>query len=325
MSKGISFVIPNYNGIHLMERNIPSLIRAAEKSGLSHEIIIADDASTEDTAGWFIKHYPTAVLVRNVTNRGFAPTANIGIRAAKFDLLFLVNNDIFLTEDYFLPQLRYFEDKSVFGVMGRIMDEDGNRIRDAAKYPELRWNGIRSTLNYLPVEGGESKEGLQTFFLSGANALIDREKLLALGGFDESFAPFYNEDVELSLRAWRSGWKCLYEDSSICLHPLSATINTYHKKKKIRETALRNRIRMNLLHLEGMNLLAYGFSLLFKCGFSWLLLDVGFYRAFAHNVRQMRGILNRRKEFRRSGKKISLTSVIRKIRESIDTLKTRKF
>jgi GT2 family glycosyltransferase len=324
MGKGISLIIPNYNGIHLMERNIPSLIRAAEKSGLPYEIVIADDASTEETAAWLAERFPEAALVRNRTNRGFAPTANLGIRAAKFDFLFLVNNDISLTPEYFLPQLRHFEDKTVFGVMGRIMDEDGKRIRDAAKFPELRWNGIRATLNYRLAEG-EHPKVLQTFFLSGANALMDREKVLALGGFDESFAPFYNEDVELSLRAWRSGWKCLYEDSSVCFHPVSATINTYHKRKKIRETALRNRIHMNLLHLDGIFLLAYGFSLLFKFFFSWLLLDAGFYRAFIHNLRQRKEIAEKREAFNGRGEKISLPSIIGMIRKHAGHFRTIKF
>ena len=94
------------------------------------------------------------------------------------------------------------------------------------------------------------KHGLPTLFLSGANALIDREKLERGGYFSELFSPFYGEDVELGIRAWRLGWRCYYEPRAICYHSLGATISKFHKQEEVRLSSTRNRILLNRLHLE---------------------------------------------------------------------------
>ena len=60
------------------------------------------------------------------------------------------------------------------------------------------------------------KEGLYTMYLSGANAFMDKEKFMLIGKLDEIFSPFYVEDFELSLRAWRLGFTCYYDYESVC-------------------------------------------------------------------------------------------------------------
>jgi GT2 family glycosyltransferase len=87
-------------------------------------------------------------------------------------------------------------------------------------------------------------------YLSGANALVSREKLIALGGFNEIFAPFYSEDFELSLRTWRSGWKCYYEHNAICRHRTSTTIKQKSSKIFIKKIYNRNKMLLHAIHLE---------------------------------------------------------------------------
>ena len=57
--------------------------------------------------------------------------------------------------------------------------------------------------------------------------VIDTKKLKDIGGFDEIFSPFYCEDFELGLRAWRLGWKCYYDPKSYCIHDHSSTTKNY--------------------------------------------------------------------------------------------------
>jgi GT2 family glycosyltransferase len=89
-----------------------------------------------------------------------------------------------------------------------------------------------------------------TLFLSGGGALVDREKLNMLGGFDEIYAPFYYEDTDLSVRAWRLGWRCYYEHNAVCRHPASTTINKFNKKRRIWITTQRNKLIFHSLHLN---------------------------------------------------------------------------
>lgn len=255
----ISVVIPNYNGKHLLEANLPSVFSALKFAQINYEVIVIDDASTDDSIMFIQQHYPDIKLLVNESNKGFSPTINKGIFAAMHELILALNSDVQLTENYFIDQLKYFEASDTFGVMGKIVGLDGSRIQDGAKYPKTGFKGIKTTINYIPVTEVQEM-WLPSFFLSGANALMNREKLWQLGGFDEIYAPYYYEDADLGIRAWRVGWKCYFEPRSICMHAISSTIGKL-KSEKAKIIIERNRIILNHLHLMG------GQLRFFKC---WL-------------------------------------------------------
>jgi GT2 family glycosyltransferase len=255
----ISVVIPNYNGKHLLEANIPSVYTALQSTKLTYELIVVDDASTDDSVLFIKQLYPEIKLLKNDVNKGFSPTINKGIFAAKHELVLALNSDVKLTPNYFIEQLKYFEAPDTFGVMGHIIDLDSPKIQDSGKFPSISFKGIKTTYNYLP--NTEIKNTwLPSFFLSGANALMDREKLMQLNGFDEIYAPYYYEDADLGIRAWRAGWRCYVEPKSICMHATSSTISKA-KPEKVKIIAERNRIILNHIHLPN------GVLTLFKC---WL-------------------------------------------------------
>lgn len=252
MKKSISVVIPNYNGQQLLADNLPPLYAALRLADVPFEIIVSDDASTDDSVAFLRAHYPDIQVLTAETNSGFATTINRGIMAAQMELVFAMNSDIVLVGDYFTPQFRYFQLTDTFGVGGRIIGLDNDKLQDAAKYPQLGlFSGIKGTKNYcLAQEAAYSDSNLPSWFLSGANALLDREKVQRIGGFDPLFAPFYHEDVELGLRAWRLGWQLYYEHTAVCRHPNSATIATYHKRRKIQIIAGGNAIALHAIHLN---------------------------------------------------------------------------
>ena len=247
-NKGISVVIPNYNGIHLLPKILPPLFKALAFAALPYEVIISDDCSKDDSITFLQKEFPTVKLIISKENKGFSPTMNKGIFAAQFDYVFLLNSDVILEENYFIPLLRYFNRENTFGVMGRIIGWDDDIVQDAAKYPSFHGAKIKTTGNYLPETPGEN-DWLYSMYLSGANAFIDRKKLLALQGFDEIFAPFYVEDFELSVRAWRLGWKCYYEHFAVCRHKVSVTIKNKSSKKYINTIYDRNKMFLHAMHL----------------------------------------------------------------------------
>ena len=241
-------MIPNYNGIHLLPKILPALFKALAFAALSHEVIISDDCSTDDSIAFLQKEFPAIKLIINKENKGFSPTMNKGIFAARYDHVLLLNSDVILEENYFIPLLRYFDKEDTFGVMGRIIGWEDDIVQDAAKYPSFHGAKIKTTGNYLPKAVGEH-DWLYSMYLSGANAFIDRKKLWSLHGFDEIFAPFYVEDYELSLRAWRLGWKCYYEHFAICRHRVSVSIKNKNSKNYINAIYDRNKMFLHALHL----------------------------------------------------------------------------
>jgi GT2 family glycosyltransferase len=282
----ISVVIPNYNGQDLLKQNLPHLMSALKQSGMDYEIIISDDASTDNSVAFLKENYPFIYVITSQVNQGFSTTINKGIMTATCDLVLALNSDVQLSPGYFLPQLKYFEAKDTFGVMGRIIGMDNDTIQDGAKYPEKNILSVKSTLNYI-LKTPDPGIKTPSLFLSGANALVDRKKIQELGGFDEVFSPFYGEDVDLSLRAWRLGWKCYYEHEAICRHPVSATINNYHKKKYVKIISLRNKFIFHSIHLDGWRFYLYQVKIYLQLAFRAVTLQDYFYEAFKMYLKKL--------------------------------------
>lgn len=314
--KSISVVIPNFNGRQLLEENIPPLIEALKTAGVEYEIIISDDASTDQSVKFIESDYPEIILIKNGLNRGFAPTINEGIMKAQKELVLLLNSDITLDKNYFAGLNRYFDREDTFGVMGRIISEDRSKIMDGSKYPVKKGSKIKSTLNYIqsdPCHG----QWLPTMFLSGANALVNREKLVALNGFENLFAPFYGEDVDLSLRAWRKGWKCYYEHYSFCYHPLSKTIKTYNKKRKIKLISARNKYILHHFHLDGLDRKKWEIQIRFELALKLLTFKGYYFQAFKEYRKRVPEIERKIREFNAKGKSLKLNEVISEIKKNL--------
>jgi len=104
----ISVLIPNYNGRHLLEKNLPVILKACErwKKG-EWEVIIVDDASTDDSVDFLKKNYPQVKIVRHAKNQRFAAACNSGVRAAKGDIVVLLNNDVAPEVNFLEPLIAY--------------------------------------------------------------------------------------------------------------------------------------------------------------------------------------------------------------------------
>lgn len=248
--KSISVVIPNYNGRKLLEHYLPYTFEALNQANIEYELIIVDDCSKDDSVAYINKAYPNIILLQTPVNSGFSIACNMGINAAKMELILILNSDVKLSPNYFDHLWQYFNDADTFGVMGRIANMDDDGIQDAARLPKS--NGVKLKVDqFYYLDKGEKA---LTLYLSGANALVDAKKLKELGGFNPMFSPFYGEDMELSLRAWRLNWNCYYEHQAICRHELSASTKNYKTARWVKMIYFRNRYYVHALHLSGWRL-----------------------------------------------------------------------
>jgi GT2 family glycosyltransferase len=274
--KSVSVIIPNYNGRKLLEKYLPFLYRALHYSKLNFEIIIPDDASADDSKKFISENYPDIIFIEGKVNVGFGGNTNRGISKAAKDLVFLLNSDVKLTENYFECLMPYFEDEKVFGVMGALTTESDNYLQDGAKYPKWKKNQMDFTLNYESTD----KSPALSLFLSGANALIDRKKIQMIGGFDDIFNPFYFEDSELGLRSWRLGWKNYFEPRAVCYHEISSTIKKFNQRKKIKIISRRNKWFLHAIHLEGKSKSKFLNSLRINLLYRWITRDFAYYTSW---------------------------------------------
>ncbi len=324
--RGISIIIPNYNGVHLLEKYLPYTSTAIKNADVLFEVIVVDDASTDQSVHFIQTHYPQLTLIANPQNKGFSHTCNTGLCAAKYDLIFLLNSDVKLTHNYFEHQWRYFEREDTFGVMGRIIDMEGEHIQDAAR--TLNFNGFKLKTNRF-FYSENANDFVPTAYLSGANALIDAKKLRAIGGFNEIFSPFYGEDLELGLRAWRLGWKCWYDHQSICRHQMYATTSKYKSTNWVKIVYQRNRFFVHAIHLQGLDLAGWYLQIFIidllpqlLTGKFWIL------KSYQQLFQQQKAIAVSRKELeflmkKNSGKR-SITQVKAKMQELIRNMKVER-
>ena len=297
--KSVSIVIPNYNGIDLLEKYLPHTFQAIGKSGVDYEMIIVDDCSTDDSVRWVRSNYPQVTILVNCANLGFSLTCNRGIGAARKELVLLLNSDVALSEDYFEKLWHYFDHKETFGVMGRIVNTQGE-IEDAARL--LTFSGMKfKGTNFFFCE--EKEKLTPTAYLSGANALVRKEMLVKLGGFDEIFSPYYCEDVDLSFRAWRLGWKCYYEHDAICQHEVSKTIRSASSKNQRLSIVYRNKFILHSIHLNGFRLILWFLQMIFievlfrlVVGKIWIIKSLGGFlqkrKAIIESRRNLKNLMN---------------------------------
>ena len=208
--------------------------------------------------------------------------------------MLLLNSDIKLSEDYFITQLTYFKAADTFGVMGQVREEATDKVVEACKYP------LPSVfkINHFKNIAIDSSANVYSYYLSGANALVNRKKLLELGGFNEIYSPFYHEDLDLSLRAWESGWKCYYEHKAVCWHSVSVTIKAHNSKKKIKTISTRNKLLLHYFHLNGIRLYLWftvtSLSLLVR----WMSGKLYYYKAYNLFLQKMPGMRIYKKQFK---------------------------
>lgn len=275
--RSVSVVIPNYNGEKLLEKNLPSIFKALEFAKLDYEVIIPDDHSKDDSISFLKKNYPSVVMIEAKTNLGFSGNINRGIRVAQKELVCLLNTDIELCEDYFIHQAAYFEDPKVFAVMGAIYDTDSSKLCQLdLSVAQNMWGYLKAT----KIPNYDYKKPITIYAVSGSNALVDRKKLETLDFFNELFSPYYGEDIELSLRAWRHDWKCVYEPRSHCFHQGSSTIKSSSSQKKIRLISRRNKMIYHALHLQGFHLILFCMKTALDLLTRALIFDFQYYRAF---------------------------------------------
>ena len=126
-----SVVIPSYNGRHLLEVCLASIARCRPE-GIEVEVIVADDAATDDTVSWLLAEHPDVQVIRLGVNGGFVAAANAGIAVARGAVIQLLNNDTEVTPGWIEAGLSPFADPTVGSVAPLVLvRSDPGRVDSA--------------------------------------------------------------------------------------------------------------------------------------------------------------------------------------------------
>lgn len=248
----VSIIIPNYNGESLLDKNLPSVIEAANTYGNKCEIIVVDDASRDDSVQLISKHTPPVHLVRHDVNRGFAETIHTGVRHAANEVVILLNSDVRPANDFIAPLISLFRSPTTFSVSPLICDPDGTPQTVSWNLGMIRRGTIKFRSWVLEEARDRLEKGqrLKSLFASGGSVALRKNMFLQLGGFLPLYKPFYYEDVDLCTRAWLKGWQTLFEPRSQVTHDHVGTIRLHFDTRRIRMIRLRNRFFYLWLYLS---------------------------------------------------------------------------
>jgi len=205
-----------------------SALRSLEaQTGIDLSIVVVDNASSPAERERLSREAPAVRVVAFSRNLGFAAAANEGIARTRSPFVLLLNNDAVLAPDYVARlAARLALDERLGAAQGLVLTADGSRVDTAG----LDWNSRRQA---VPLFGGAAPFRVEgdVFEVSGVSAtaaLYRREALerASFGGeiFATSFFAYY-EDVDLSLRMARAGWRFACDTAATARHEGSRTGN----------------------------------------------------------------------------------------------------
>jgi GT2 family glycosyltransferase len=220
----VSVVIPSWNGRDLLPACVDSLLGQTYPA---LEIVVVDNGSDDGSDAFIEASYgDRVVLVRNPTNRGFAGGVNAGIRAARGEIIALLNNDAvadprwieqLLTGLAHGPDVGMCASKILSLREPAIIDKVGHVI-----YPD----GLSVGRAMGERDRGQFDRVEETLLPDGCAALYSRRLLDDVGLFDEQFFA-YCDDAELGLRARLYGWRCVYVPTAVAHHLHAGTFRQF--------------------------------------------------------------------------------------------------
>jgi GT2 family glycosyltransferase len=214
-----SIIIVNWNGAQYL----PVCLNALRAQTFrDFEVIVADNASHDESLPLLARDYPEVKVVALSENRGFTGGNNAGIRAAQGAVIVLLNNDTEVDAHWLEEILAAFERHPEAGIVASKMKLFDRRDTFHTAGDYYRLDGIPGNRGVWEIDRGQYDREEYVFSACGGSAAYRKAMLDQIGLLDEDF--FYScEDIDLAWRAQLAGWKCVYAPRAVVYHKLSVT------------------------------------------------------------------------------------------------------
>jgi GT2 family glycosyltransferase len=228
----LSIIIVNYNVKHLLEQCLLSVQKAI--AGISAEVIVIDNASTDDSMDYLAPLFPWVKFTWNNENAGYARANNMGLKEAAGNYILFLNPDTILKEDTLQKSIAFMNADPRAGALGiKMYNGEGIYLPESKRgfpSPFYKLSGITALFPRSPVFARyylghlDENSNQEVEVLSGAFMLTRKDVLQQTGGFDERFF-MYAEDIDLSYRIQQAGYKNYYLAESSIVHFKGASTN----------------------------------------------------------------------------------------------------
>lgn len=231
----LSVLIVNWNVAPLLRRCLASIIASPGVTldpagpGIHTEIIVVDNASSDESQAMLAREFPEVKVIANDVNVGFTRANNQGLRVARGRAVLFLNPDTELIGNALPTMVRYLEDHPDVGVVGpQLRYSDGRVQSSRRRFPTLATAFLESTLiqQWWPdnavarryyVADRPDDQVQDVDWVMGACFLARRQTIDQVGGFDERFF-MYSEELDWCRRTRAAGWRVVYLPTAQVVH-----------------------------------------------------------------------------------------------------------
>jgi GT2 family glycosyltransferase len=226
----LSVVVVNYNVKHFLEQCLCSVQKSISSSEIQAEIIVVDNNSRDNSVAYLTPLFPCVRFISNDQNVGFAKACNQGYKISTGKYVLFLNPDTIVAEDCFSECVSFFETHNDAGAVGvKMLDGQGHLLKESKRaFPSpvtslfklfgfARLFPKSKTFSRYHLGHLDENKNHEVDVLAGAYMMVRRSLLDQLDGFDEVFF-MYGEDVDLSYRIQKIGFKNYYIAESSILH-----------------------------------------------------------------------------------------------------------
>jgi GT2 family glycosyltransferase len=236
LSPKVSVIIVNYNGKELLEKCLESLFKVEYDN---FEVILVDNDSIDETVEFITKNYPSVIIIKLDSNKGFAEPNNISAKIAKGEYLLFLNNDTVVTATFISEMIKAAENDKTIGICQSLLLKPDGSVDSSGDFIDK--------LGVVYNSKTKSDTIREISSARGASMLIRKKIFDKLGGFDEKFFVSF-EDVDLGWRTWIFGYRVILIPTSIVYHSVGTTINKI--KLDIAFHGFKNQLSMKITNFE---------------------------------------------------------------------------
>ncbi len=224
----LSIVVVNYNVKYFLQQLLLSIQRS--QTPFDFEVIVVDNQSTDGSKTYIPESFPDITYLYNAENEGFAAANNRGIELARGQYILILNPDTVLEEDTLIKALAYLDKHADCGALGvRMIDGSGAFLPESKRgFPTplvafFKAFGINeifpqsSFFNRYYLGHLSEFETHEVDVLTGAFMMVRKSVLEEVGCFDDDFF-MYGEDIDLSYRIKKAGYKLMYLPDTSIIH-----------------------------------------------------------------------------------------------------------
>lgn len=233
-SPSVALVILNWNGKNFLEKFLPSVVLSDYEN---LEVIVADNASTDDSIQFLEQRYPSIKIILNGANEGFAKGYNTALKQVTADYYILLNTDVQVTRGWITPVITLMEtDKAIAACQPKILSfKNKNKFEyagasggwiDKFGYPFTRGR----IFDFCENDEGQYNDTSEIFWATGAAMFVRASVYHQQNGFDEYFFA-HQEEIDLCWRMQRAGHKIFVVASSVVYHVGGGTLPAGNKRK----------------------------------------------------------------------------------------------